>query len=97
MLHECKRLAVFIVIVLFIMSCAVEGVAVAASIQPASRPKGVVDLTTAIVRVANQAMPAVVYIEVTESRMVQNPLLPFENNPFFKRFFCPPNIPRKCQ
>ena len=66
-----------------------------ASIQLASKPKGTVDLTTAIVRVANQAIPAVVYIEVTESRMVQNPLLPFENDPFFKRFFGTPNMPRK--
>ncbi len=64
-------------------------------IQPAEKPKGAVDLTTAIVRVANQVMPAVVYIEVTESRVVQNPFLPFENDPFFKHFFGTPNMPRK--
>jgi serine protease Do len=102
MVHECKRLIAFIVIVLFIMSCAVEGAAQTqdlrkpvASIQLAEKPKGAVDLTTAIVRVANQVMPAVVYIEVTESRVVQNPFLPFENDPFFKRFFGTPNMPRK--
>ncbi len=71
------------------------GITGVASIQAASKPKGPLDLTTAIVRVANQAIPAVVYIEVTESRMVQNPLLPFENDPFFKRFFGTPNMPRK--
>jgi serine protease Do len=64
-------------------------------IQVAERPKGAVDLSTAIVRVANQRMPAVVYIEVTESRMVENPLLPFENDPFFRRFFGMPKMPRK--
>jgi serine protease Do len=121
--HACKRLAAFIVIALLVMSCAVEGVAVAASevdksldavkketgeaahkipgitgaasIQPAEKPRRAIDLTTAIVRVANQVMPAVVYIEVTESRMVENPLLPFENDPLFKRFFGTPHMPRK--
>jgi serine protease Do len=81
------------------MGCAVEGAAQGLSkpvpIQPAERPRGAVDLTTAIVRVANQVMPAVVYIEVTQSRTVQNPLPPFENDPFFKRFFGTPDQPRK--
>ncbi len=100
-----------VVALFFFMSCAVadaagaQGVSKAArvtgeakrdlAIQPAERPKAAVDLTTAIVRVANQAMPAVVYIEVTESREVQNPLQPFQNDPFFKRFFGTPNMPKK--
>ena len=67
----------------------------AVAIQPAHRPKEAVDLTTAVVRVANQAMPAVVYIEVTESRTVQNPAPPLGNDPFLKRFFGTPNQPRK--
>ena len=53
------------------------------------------DLTTAIIQVAKQNIPAVVHIEVTESQEVENPFLPFENDPFFRRFFGNPNMPRK--
>ncbi len=105
MRYEGKRLTVLIVIALFFMSCAVAVAAEAqtpfpktagaALIQPVEKPKGAIDLSTAIVRVANQTMPAVVYIEVTESRVVENPLGPFENDPFFRRFFGIPKTPRK--
>jgi len=61
-------------------------------IRISPKPPGPVDLSTAIVKVANQNIPAVVSIEVTESRLVQNPLLPFQNDPFFRRFF---GIPKK--
>ena len=54
-----------------------------------------VDLSTAIIQVAKQNLPAVVYIEVTESREVANPLLPYENDPFFRRFFGNPKMPKK--
>ena len=54
-----------------------------------------VDLSTAIIQVAKQNLPAVVYIEVTESQEVVNPMLPFENDPFFRRFFGVPKMPRK--
>lgn len=54
-----------------------------------------VDLSTAIIEVAKKNLPSVVYIEVTESREVQNPFWPFENDPFFKRFFNMPKSPRK--
>jgi serine protease Do len=54
-----------------------------------------VDLSTAIIQVAKQNLPAVVYIEVTESREVTNPFLPFQNDPFFRRFFGAPKMPRK--
>jgi serine protease Do len=54
-----------------------------------------VDLSTAIVQVAKQNIPAVVHIEVTERKEVVNPLLPFENDPFFRRFFDIPKMPRK--
>jgi len=54
-----------------------------------------VDLSTAIIQVAKQNLPAVVYIEVTESREVANPFLPYENDPFFRRFFGNPKMPRK--
>ena len=55
------------------------------------------DLSTAIARVAKEALPAVVHIEVTESQEVNNPFLPFENDPFFHYFFNTPNhrMPRK--
>jgi len=54
-----------------------------------------VDLSTAIIQVAKQNLPVVVYIEVTESREVANPLLPYENDPFFRRFFGNPKMPKK--
>jgi serine protease Do len=58
-------------------------------------PAQPLDLTTAIVQVAKQNVPAVVHIEVTESREVANPLLPFENDPFFKYFYGGPKTPKK--
>jgi serine protease Do len=54
-----------------------------------------VDLSTSIITIANQTMPAVVYIEVTESQVVENPLWQFQGNPFFRRFFGMPKMPRK--
>lgn len=63
-------------------------------LQAAERTKPV-DLSTAIIQVAKQNLPAVVYIEVTESREVTNPFSPFENDPFFKRFFGVPKMPKK--
>ena len=62
--------------------------------EPAS--KGALDLTTAIVRVAQQTIPAVAHIEVTERQEVVNPLVPFENDPLFRRFFgIPKDMPKK--
>ena len=58
-------------------------------------PVQAVDLSTAIIEVAKKNIPAVVYIEVTETQEVTNPLLPFENDPFFRRFFGNPRVPRK--
>jgi serine protease Do len=37
----------------------------------------------------------VVHIEVTQRQEVANPLLPFENDPFFRYFFSLPRMPRK--
>ena len=54
-----------------------------------------VDLSTAIIQVAKQNLPAVVYIEVTESKEVANPMLPFESDPFFRQFFGGSKIPKK--
>ena len=47
--------------------------------------------------VAKKTIPAVVHIEVTERQEVSNPLLPFENDPFFRQFFGNRNMPRKFQ
>ncbi len=63
--------------------------------KASAAPKGSIDLSTAIIRVAKQTIPAVVHIEVTEKQEVMNPLLPFEGNPFFRRFFDIPKMPRK--
>jgi serine protease Do len=57
--------------------------------------KGTADLSTAIERVAQQCIPAVVHIEVTQRQEVSTPMLPFENDPFFRRFFGVPEMPRK--
>ena len=47
----------------------------------AAENPSVVDLSTAISVVSKQAIPAVAHIEVTESQVIKNPLLPFENDP----------------
>lgn len=56
-------------------------------VQISKSAGGPVDLSTAIKQVAKQSIPAVVAIEVTENREVENPLLPFSNDPNFRRFF----------
>jgi Do/DeqQ family serine protease len=62
------------------------------SAQAADKP---MDLSTAIIQVAKQSIPAVVAIEVTERREVTNPFWGFEQDPFFRRFFNAPKMPRK--
>lgn len=69
--------------------------AMASTLRVAPKPSGTPDLGTAIINVANQNIPTVVYIEVTESKVVENPLLPLQKNPFFERFFGIPKMPRK--
>jgi serine protease Do len=69
--------------------------AFSAPISVGGKTTGAVDLTTAIVKVAKDVMPAVVYIEVTESQSVTNPFAGLENDPFFRRFFGVPKGPRK--
>jgi serine protease Do len=55
-----------------------------------------INLTTAIIQVARANIPAVVHITVTERQEVPNPLLPFENSPFFQRYFgLPKKMPKK--
>lgn len=67
----------------------------ASSIAPAWTAQKSVDLSTAIIQVAKQNLSKVVYIEVTESREVANPLMPFQNDPFFRHFFGVPKMPKK--
>jgi serine protease Do len=45
------------------------------------------DLRTAIKDVARRAIPSVAHIEVIEKHTVQNPLMPFQDDPFFRYFF----------
>ncbi len=61
----------------------------------AEKSRPAVDLSNAIIQVAEKTIPAVVHIEVTMSREVANPLLPFEKDPFFRRFFGNPKVPPK--
>ena len=50
---------------------------------------------TAIAKVAQENIPAVVHINVTQRREVANPMLPFGNEPFFHFFFNGPQPPKK--
>jgi serine protease Do len=65
------------------------------AVQQSTHMETASDLSTAIVGVAQQAIPAVAHIEVTQQQEVSTPLLPFENDPFFRRFFGVPEMPRK--
>lgn len=65
------------------------------AVGTAEKTRPPVDLSTAIIQVADKAIPAVVHIEVTMSREVTNPFLPFEGDPFFRRFFGVPKMPPK--
>jgi len=99
-----RRLTVFVVALLVAATSA--GALTTGKSEPVSKPSpvsikiapkvgGTVDLTTAIVKVAKETIPAVVYIEVTENREVKNPFGPFQNDPFFRRFFGIPKMPPK--
>ncbi len=58
-------------------------------------------LVNAIQNVAKKAIPSVVHIEITGKQSVANPLVPFENDPFFQYFFgnqkMPKNFEREVQ
>ncbi|HOJ12885.1 MAG TPA: Do family serine endopeptidase [Deltaproteobacteria bacterium] len=63
--------------------------------RSSSLAKGEIDFRNVIVEVARKNIPAVVHIEVTQSQEIANPFSPFENDPFFRRFFNFPEGPRK--
>ncbi len=57
-----------------------------------------VNLITAIEKVAQDTIPAVVHIEITEHQEVANPFYQYRKDPFFKYFFgLPDKMPRKLQ
>jgi S1-C subfamily serine protease len=88
--------AVFLVSTIWIggmASCATADAPAAAA--TAEKPRTPVDLSTAIIQVAEKTIPAVVHIEVTMSREIANPLLPFEQDPSLRKFFGVPKMPRK--
>jgi serine protease Do len=66
-----------------------------ASYAQAADKAGGFDLSTAIIQVAKQNIPAVVHIEILQRQEVTGPRLPFEDDPFFRRFFNIPQSPRK--
>jgi serine protease Do len=69
---------------------------IAEAAMPLGANPSVVDLSTAIARVAKETIPAVAHIEVTQRQEINNPFLPFENDPFFHYFFdVPHHMPHK--
>jgi len=56
----------------------------------------VIDLSTAISKVAKGNIPAVVHIDVIQRKEVVNPFYPFENDPFFRYFFAIFSVALKC-
>lgn len=65
--------------------------------QTAAKKNAPLDLASAIVQVAKQNIPAVVHIDVIESREVAGPSFPFESDPLFRYFFGEPRTPKKYQ
>ena len=61
----------------------------------AAQKGGSPDLSTAIIRVAKDNIPAVVHIEVTRSQEARRPTMPFEGDPFFRYFQDPQRAPGK--
>jgi serine protease Do len=73
---------------LVLLTCILPGKAFA---QKGGSP----DLSTAIIQVAKDSIPAVVHIEVTRSQEVGRQAFPFEGDPFFRFFQEPQRAPRK--
>lgn len=67
----------------------------AISAQVVERPAIAANLSEAVKQVAKDNIAAVVHIEVTQRQEVTNPMLPFENDPFFRYFFNAPQMPKK--
>ena len=100
--HICKKFQVLVPVVLILVGLGLAHgqPASAANPPPATQSDSAViptasDLSTAIAKVAQAAIPAVVHIEVTQRSEVNNPMQPFENDPFFQFFSNGPHMPRK--
>ena len=66
------------------------------SIDKSTPAPDMANLGKSIAKVAADNIPAVVHIEVTQNQEINNPLVPFENDPFFHYFFnVPKDMPRK--
>jgi serine protease Do len=98
----CKKFQVLVPVVLILVGLGLAHgqPASAANPPPATQSDSAViptasDLSTAIAKVAQAAIPAVVHIEVTQRSEVNNPMQPFENDPFFQFFSNGPHMPRK--
>ena len=96
------RAALAVVLLLVLTHCqshsdasAVKITTPKAALQPVTATPSTMTWQTAIARVAEQNIPAVVHIEVTQRREISNPMLPFNNDPFFHFFFNGPQMPRK--
>jgi serine protease Do len=81
---------------LAMMMCALLSAAVPQAYGQTAESAGPpADFKTAIGWVAQKNIPAVVHIEVSERQEINNPFMPFENDPFFKHFFNMPRMPKK--
>jgi serine protease Do len=81
-----------IALLVFVLIQIVSAAELRAAQQNPSEPP---NLVTAIAMVANEAIPAVVHVEVTQRQEIRNPFLPFENAPFFRHFFQIPKMPKQ--
>ena len=90
MITHIRHRLLFAIVMLGILLMLIES----APARAAEKIKSI-DLSTAIIEVARRNIPAVVHIEVTERQEVANPLLPFESDPFMRRFFDIPKMPKK--
>jgi serine protease Do len=95
MIHKYIAPKLTIATILLALTLTLPTLASAASLSVAGKISGAVDLTTVITKVAKEVLPAVVYIEVTESQTVQNPFSGLGNDPFFRKFFGIPKGPQK--
>ena len=64
-------------------------------VQSAASTGRAIDLTTAVMQVAQHTIPAVVHIEVTERQEVANLLLPLASDPSLRHFCHIPRLPKK--
>lgn len=78
-----------------VVSEAQTGIIRATEISPKAPITSERDFRNVIVEVARKNIPAVVHIEVTQSQEIANPFSPFDDDPFFRRFFDIPQGQRK--